>query len=146
MEPLAVAVHAVHTRGALRANESVLVFGAGPVGLLCMAVARALGAARVLAADIVPARLAFARRYAGADTFLVPARESGEDASAYAHRSAAALRKELGVDERGPRGVDLVVDASGAPASVYTGLLVAKHGGRYVQVRPFPARRTPAFR
>lgn len=37
MEPLAVAVHAINYIGQLRAGQSVIVFGAGPVGLLCMA-------------------------------------------------------------------------------------------------------------
>ena len=45
MEPLSVAIHSVANTSQLRANQSVVVFGAGPVGLLCMAVARALGAA-----------------------------------------------------------------------------------------------------
>lgn len=47
MEPLSVAVHAAVSRGGVRALENVLVFGAGPVGLLAAAVARAYGAKRV---------------------------------------------------------------------------------------------------
>ena len=47
MEPLSVAVHAAVSLGRVRALENVLVFGAGPIGLLCAAVARAYGAKRV---------------------------------------------------------------------------------------------------
>lgn len=36
---------------------SVVIFGAGPVGLLCMAVAKALGARKIIAVDIQQARL-----------------------------------------------------------------------------------------
>ena len=54
IEPLSVGIHSVANIGQLRANQAVVVFGAGPVGLLCMAVAKALGAKRVIAVDIVP--------------------------------------------------------------------------------------------
>lgn len=47
MEPMSVAVHAVVTRGRVRPLENVLVLGAGPVGLLAAAIARAFGAKRV---------------------------------------------------------------------------------------------------
>ncbi|KAF7352689.1 putative D-xylulose reductase A [Mycena venus] len=57
MEPLAVGVHSVSNLGGFRANQSIAIFGCGPVGLLCMAVAKALGAARIIAVDIVPSRL-----------------------------------------------------------------------------------------
>ena len=69
MEPLSVAIHSVSNISQLRTNQTVVVFGAGPVGLLCMAVARALGAARVVAVDIVPARLEFAKAYAATDAY-----------------------------------------------------------------------------
>ena len=52
MEPLSVAVHAVNTLAQLRANQTVAIFGCGPVGLLCMAVAKALGASRIIAVGI----------------------------------------------------------------------------------------------
>jgi D-xylulose reductase len=70
MEPLSVAVHSVSTIGGCRTQQNVIVFGAGPVGLLCMAVAKALGARRVIAVDINEERLAFAKGYAATDTFM----------------------------------------------------------------------------
>lgn len=80
MEPLSVAMHAVSNVAQLRAEKAVAVFGCGPVGLLCMvgviiyellarfdsaymqAVAKALGASRIIAIDIVPSRVEFARQ------------------------------------------------------------------------------------
>jgi hypothetical protein len=70
MEPLAVGVHAVSTLGQFKSNESLVVFGAGPVGLLCMAVAKGLGARRVIAVDINEQRLDFAKGYAATDVFI----------------------------------------------------------------------------
>ena len=137
MEPLAVAVHAIANIAQLRANQSVAVFGAGPVGLLCMAVARALGASRIVAVDIVPSRLEFARQYAGAETYVPLQMQVGpesEDTLAYSLRNAKAMMEQLGIGARGPSGIDLAVDASGVEVSIQTGILVAKHGGMFVQV------------
>jgi len=70
MEPLAVGVHSVKTLGQCSTNQTVIVFGAGPVGLLCMAVAKALGARRIIAVDIMQDKLDFAKGFAASDTFL----------------------------------------------------------------------------
>lgn len=70
MEPLAVAVHSVSSIGKVKTDQVIVVFGAGPVGLLCMAVAKALGARRVIAVDINEERLLFAKNYAATDIFI----------------------------------------------------------------------------
>ncbi|KAG8932603.1 hypothetical protein FRC01_013098, partial [Tulasnella sp. 417] len=67
MEPLSVGVHSVRTLGQIKANQTVAVFGAGPVGLLALAVAKALGAKRTIAVDIDQGRLDFAKSYAATD-------------------------------------------------------------------------------
>ncbi|TBU45035.1 xylitol dehydrogenase [Dichomitus squalens] len=134
MEPLSVAIHAVANIASIKPAETVAVFGAGPVGLLCMAVARALGAARVIAVDIVPSRLEFAKSYAATDTYLPPQFQEGESRIEYSRRNAKQMQTQLGLEERGLKAVDLIVDASGAEVSIQTGIYVAKHGGRFVQV------------
>lgn len=101
-----------------------------------MAVAKALGASRIIAVDIVSARLEFAKSYAATDIYQPPAKAQGESPIAYSRRSAAALRQQLGITERGPNAIDLVVDASGAEVSIQTGIYVVKIGGTYVQVNP----------
>jgi len=138
MEPTAVAVHAINFLGKLQPNQTVAIWGCGPVGLLCMSVAKALGAKRVIAVDIVPSRLEFAASYAATDSFKPPAPESGESKIAYSERSAQVMRKELGIEARGPKAVDLVIDASGAEVSIQTGMYIVKAGGTYVQVNTMP--------
>ena len=135
MEPLSVAIHSVANIGGLKPAETVVVFGAGPVGLLCMAVARAIGATRVIAVDIVPSRLEFAKSYAATDTYLPPKFQEAETRLAYSRRNAKQMQEQLSLEERGRKGVDLVVDASGAEVSIQTGIYIVKHGGRYIQVR-----------
>ena len=56
LEPFGIAVHAC-VAGAGVAGLSVLVNGCGPIGLMAVAVARALGARRIIACDINPLRL-----------------------------------------------------------------------------------------
>jgi threonine dehydrogenase-like Zn-dependent dehydrogenase len=49
-------------------GDTVVVFGCGPVGLFAMKSAWLMGAGRVIGVDHVPYRLAFAERYAHAET------------------------------------------------------------------------------
>jgi L-iditol 2-dehydrogenase len=56
MEPLAVAVHACQRAG-VSIGKSVLVCGAGPIGLVNLLTAKAMGASRVVVTDIDEGRL-----------------------------------------------------------------------------------------
>ncbi|CAL1700825.1 unnamed protein product [Somion occarium] len=134
MEPLSVAIHAVANLAGLRANQTVVVFGAGPVGLLCMAVAKALGASRVIAVDIVPSRLEFAKSFAATEIYVPPPLEQGESRITYSERNANAMKEKLGIEERGKKAIDLVVEASGAEVSIQTGIFIARTGGTFVQL------------
>jgi len=134
MEPLSVAIHSVANLGDFRANQSIVIFGCGPIGLLCMAVAKALGASRVIAIDIVPDRLEFAKKYAATEVYLPSAPGTGESKLAYSRRNAELMKKQLGIEDRGKNAVDLVLDASGAEASIQTAFYIAKAGGTFVQV------------
>jgi threonine 3-dehydrogenase len=56
MEPFGIAVHAA-LEGTGVSGQAVLINGCGPIGLMCVAAARALGARRIIASDINPLRL-----------------------------------------------------------------------------------------
>jgi len=134
MEPLSVGVHSVYNLAQVKTNQNVVVFGAGPVGLLCMAVAKALGAKRVVAIDILQSRLDFAKQYAATDVFLPGKPNEGESKIAYSTRAVGELQKELGLEERGPKGVDVIIEASGAATCIQMGAFLIKPGGTFVQV------------
>ncbi len=85
----------------LAGGETVIVFGAGPVGLFAMRSAWLLGAGRVIAVDSVDYRLDFARRFAEVET--VNFKEAGD---------VVALLREM----TGGRGADAVIDAVGCEA------------------------------
>ncbi|MFC7681705.1 zinc-binding alcohol dehydrogenase family protein [Paenibacillus sp. GCM10028914] len=65
LEPLAIGAHAVR-RSQLSPSETVLVIGAGPIGLGVMAFAKYAGA-NVIAMDVNEERLAFCRSWVNAD-------------------------------------------------------------------------------
>lgn len=134
MEPLSVGVHSVANLGGFRTGQSIVVFGCGPVGLLCMAVAKALGAKRIIAVDIVPQRLEFARSYAATDIYLPPQPLEGETKFDYSRRNAEQMKQQLNIQDRGINIIDLVVDASGAEVSIQTAFYIVKTGGTFVQV------------
>jgi threonine 3-dehydrogenase len=118
--PLEIAVlqenfgNAVHTAFSvdLRAKK-VLVTGCGPVGLMTIAVARALGARAVFATDISRYRLDFARRM-GADLAL----HATED-----------LVLEAVQEATDGEGVDVLLEMSGAPSAIRQGFGLLKPGG-----------------
>ena len=120
IEPLAVAVH-ITRQATITPGQSVVVMGAGPVGLLCAAVARAFGATKVVSVDIVPSKLEFALGLASTHTYLsqrIPPEENAR---------ALIAACELGA------GADAVIDASGAEPSIQASLHVVRMGGTYVQ-------------
>lgn len=117
LEPLGVAVHAVDL-GRPGLGATVGVFGCGPIGLLLVQVARAAGAATVLAADPLPHRRAAAGRF-GADHCWDP---DGE-------RPLADL-----LAQAAPGGVDVAFEVAGTDAAVHAALTAARPGARVVLV------------
>lgn len=135
-EPLSVAVNALAKVADMRSNDTVAIFGAGPVGLLCMGVAKALGAKRVIAIDIQEERLAFAKKYAATDVWKSTA-PLGKDESkmAYARRQANEMAEKLGIDiGQGEKAVDVVVDCTGVEVCIASGIYLVRDAGKFVQV------------
>ncbi len=83
-------------------GSSIAIYGAGPVGLLCAAVAKMLGASRIFMVDHHPYRLAYAQQTYG----VIPINFDEDDDPA-----DTIIRQTPGM-----RGVDGVVDAVGFEA------------------------------
>jgi L-iditol 2-dehydrogenase len=114
VEPAAVAVHALR-RGKLAVGDFVLIFGAGPIGLMLGFWARIMGASRILLTDIDDAKLALARKLHFEDLFNT--RQGDPIAWVY--------------DLTG-HGADLVVEGSGSSTALEQCPLSARIGGRIV--------------
>jgi threonine 3-dehydrogenase len=111
-EPMGNAVHAAFVEPI--EGRSVAVTGCGPIGLCTMAIAKAAGAALVIATDVEPYRLEIARRM-GADLVI--------DA-----RDPAMVPRVM--EATGGDGVDVVLEMSGAQSALDTALAVVTRGGR----------------
>jgi threonine 3-dehydrogenase len=107
MEPFGNAVHAC-SYGRLR-SQVVAVFGCGPIGCMCVGIARAEGASRIVAVDRNPYRLELARAM-GADAVV-----------------DAALGDEAVLDAAGGP-LDCVLEMSGAPAAIAASTRLVRPG------------------
>jgi L-iditol 2-dehydrogenase len=118
VEPLACALRA-QRRAGLRPASCVLVVGSGIAGLLHVQAARALGAGRIVATDVLESRLQ-AARLLGADLAV----GAWEDLPA---RLRAANEGRL---------ADLVVVCAGAKAAVEQALRCVERGGTVILFAP----------
>jgi len=110
------------TRAGLRPGDTVVVQGAGGLGLNAVAVARDVGAECVIVLDRVAARLELARAF-GADHAL-----SLADLATPERRIQAVL------DLTGGFGADVVADFVGYPEVVPEGLKMLRGGGTYLEI------------
>nr|CAG8508437.1 14847_t:CDS:2 [Entrophospora candida] len=129
IEPLSVGVHACK-QADLRVGQSVIIFGAGPVGLLTAAVAKASGSVKITMFDINQNRLNFAKNYIANQTILIDDNniKNGNNIDYWKKYS-----KDL-VDFGGVEQADVVFECSGAETSIQTGIFMTKSGGTFVQV------------
>ncbi|KAK7403735.1 hypothetical protein QQX98_010474 [Neonectria punicea] len=129
VEPVAVAVQIVKV-GDVRAGQSVLVFGCGPIGVLCQAVAKASGASKVIGVDISDSRAQFARDFAADGVHVSKTKpEEGVDPVDAARSLGERIVAEFGLGE----GADVVLECTGAEQCIQAGIFAAKKGGTYVQ-------------
>lgn len=112
IEPLACVIYG-HERARMSIGDSVLIFGAGPIGLLHLQVALRAGASVVDIVDLKPGRLEIAKSLGARRTIL------GDDPN---------LKGALHDIE--PRGYDLVIDATGAPKVVENAVQYVKNSGK----------------
>jgi threonine dehydrogenase-like Zn-dependent dehydrogenase len=117
VEPLANAVH-VFTLVQERLPETVVVFGAGTIGLMCLQVARALGAFRLVVVDPSRTRVEVARAL-GAEAVIDPRQQPVREAI---------------MDLTGGRGADVVVDAAGTAETRREAVSSARPGGEVVWI------------
>jgi threonine 3-dehydrogenase len=119
-EPMGNAVQAAFVEEVT--GETVLVTGCGPIGLMSIAICRLAGATRIFATDINPDRRTMAKAM-GADVVL--------DATGDVVEAIRAMTQG--------DGVDIVLEMSGAEASIRQGFDSVTNGGR-VSLLGLPSR------
>jgi len=124
MDPMGNAFHTVLT--AEIPGSTVFIVGCGPIGCFAVGIARAGGAAKVMASDVNPKRLALARRM-GAHVTINAATDD-------------AARVVL--EETGGEGADVVCEMSGVPTALHQAFAAVRLGGR-VQLLGIPTGAVP---
>jgi len=115
-QPLAVGLHAARRSG-VRDGDKVLLIGAGAIGTFVLAGLKKLFKADVIVLDFAGSRLERATRL-GADHTV----EVGENASADVQNIV------------GDAGIDVIIEASGAPGQLQFAVDLVKRGGIILQV------------
>ncbi|WP_407688025.1 zinc-binding dehydrogenase [Mycobacterium sp. HUMS_1102779] len=103
-------------------GEYVVVQGAGALGLYAVAVAKARGAARVIAIDGVPERLELTTAFGADDVIDITEVPEVKD------RAKVVRRLTDG------QGADVVVEVVGHPSAIDEGLKLLGQFGRYVEI------------
>lgn len=119
-EPLSCAFHAVE-RGDIKFGDTVVIAGAGPIGLSAIAGARQKNPLRIIALDVVDAKLDLARKV-GADLTINIAQED-------------AVARVKGLTDG--YGADVYIEATGHPSAVPQGLNLLRKLGTFVEYSVF---------
>jgi L-iditol 2-dehydrogenase len=120
IEPLACAVHAIQL-GKIEWNDTVVIAGAGPIGLFMTQLAALKKPAKLIVIDLNDKRLEVAKKF-GADIVMNPGKEE----------CIKAVK-----DLTGGYGCSVYVEASGSPKGVIQGLEMLRKQGRFIEFSVF---------
>ncbi len=124
MDPMGNAFHTVLTADI--PGSTVFVVGCGPIGCFAVGIARAAGAAKVIASDVNTKRLALAKQM-GAHVTIDATRDD-------------VVRAVLA--ETAGEGADVVCEMSGVPSALHQAFAAVRLGGR-VQLLGIPNGQVP---
>lgn len=119
LEPLSVAVHACR-RARLQIGQTLLICGAGTIGLMCLLTAKAMGVSRVIMTDIITSRLEVAKTL-GADSVMSVASKTVQDTKLEIFYTIGDLP-------------EVTIECTGAESSTQLGMVATKSGGTLVLV------------
>jgi L-iditol 2-dehydrogenase len=115
LEPLGVALHAL-SLGHILPGMSVGIFGCGPIGLMLVQLARAAGAAKIIATDRLANRLDAAQSFGATNIILV---EGGQE------------NLEVDAASNG-EGIDIAFEAAGENEAVESAILATRPGRQVI--------------
>ncbi|ODQ81221.1 hypothetical protein BABINDRAFT_170826 [Babjeviella inositovora NRRL Y-12698] len=123
VEPLSVAVHSCRLANVTFGDRCV-IYGAGPVGLLIAATAKAYGATEIMVVDIFDDKLELAKQLGATHTY-----NSSEDRGA-----SEDDNRTFQLAAFGGNVPNIVFDATGVEACITAGINLIKVGGTFMQV------------
>ncbi|HLZ70554.1 MAG TPA: zinc-binding dehydrogenase [Dehalococcoidia bacterium] len=103
-------------------GQQVVIQGAGGLGLSATAMAKDMGAERVIVLDRIPHRLALAKRFGADETVNISDYEAPQD------------RIQRVRELTGGRGADLVLELVGLASLMSEGIAMLRNGGTFVEI------------
>ncbi len=117
VEPLAVGMHAA-IQGNVKLGDTVVILGAGTIGLVTLLACKAYGATDITIVDVIPKRLEYAKKLGA--TATINAMETDVFAE---------------IDKMtGKKGVDIVIETAGSARTISQTPYLVKNGGTIVLV------------
>jgi len=117
VEPLAVGMHAA-IQGNVKLGDSVVILGAGTIGLVTLLACKAYGATEITVVDVLPKRLEYARKLGATATI------NALEADVFAE-----------IDKiTGKKGMDIVIETAGSARTISQTPYLVKNGGTIVLV------------
>ncbi len=117
VEPLAVGMHAA-IQGNVKLGDSVVILGAGTIGLVTLLACKAYGATEITVVDVLPKRLEYAKKLGATATI-----------------NALEVDVFSEMDKiTGKKGVDIVIETAGSARTISQTPYLVKNGGTIVLV------------
>jgi threonine dehydrogenase-like Zn-dependent dehydrogenase len=120
LEPLSIGVHAA-SRAKYAIGDTVVIQGAGPIGLMALIAAKELGAFTTIVIGAPAERLDFAKELGADITIDITKIRDGEE-------RAEIVRQASGHGQ----GADIVIEATGVLQAIPEGMGLLRRGGQYV--------------
>lgn len=117
VEPLAVGLHAA-MQGNVKLGDSVVILGAGTIGLVTLLACKAYGATEITVVDVIPKRLEYAKKLGATATI------NAAEANVFAEIDKMTDKK----------GVDIVIETAGSARTISQTPYLIKNGGTIVLV------------
>ncbi len=117
VEPLAVGLHAA-MQGNVKLGDSVVILGAGTIGLVTLLACKAYGATDITIVDVIPKRLEYAKKLGATATI------NAAEADVFTEIDKMTDKK----------GVDIVIETAGSARTISQTPYLIKNGGTIVLV------------
>ena len=116
VEPLAIVLHAINI-SSFKPGKSILIQGAGPIGLLTLGMMKISGASKIFLSEISDKRIEVARNLSSDVYFINPSKNN----------IFSFIEKETDGE-----GVDIIFDTTGSPTAIKSNYTLVKRGGEIV--------------
>ncbi|MEM3482267.1 MAG: alcohol dehydrogenase catalytic domain-containing protein, partial [Thermoplasmata archaeon] len=116
VEPLAIVLHAINI-SSFKPGKSILIQGAGPIGLLTLGMMKISGASKIFLSEISDKRIEVARNLSSDVYFINPSKSN----------IFSFIEKETDGE-----GVDIIFDTTGSPTAIKSNYTLVKRGGEIV--------------